>query len=247
MLDKEYIEELRLLCAEDKKAAKEQLIQFAQDNYGITLKRVKRSFDFLVEELTQSYNKLNDEPLPEQNEGLTVKDIIIADDEVNGDNMSDEKIEPEAVELVKQANEINGVIEKPVVPETDYKIEKFNDKKEDKITITSIEDDTIVEKEIKILDDIEELEEVFKEAIVPKFEFPANYSPTAILIGPAPGYINIPYWIFDFIQKEDWKQTIDQANNQTDQKVLLSLLYYIQKYGCVKIRESRNSGFHIIK
>lgn len=244
MLDQTYIEELRLLCAEDKKEAKEKLIEFASSNYGITLKRVKRSFEFLVTELQESYNKLNDEPMPEQ-EGLTINDIILADDDANGINLSDEKPKEEAVELIKQ---VSDFIEptKHELPETDYQINTINDKttyeKETISVVTLTEEKTEID-EVKV----EQLKEVI-ETEIKEFKLPENYSPRISLIGPSPGYASIPYWVYDFIVKnENWKNEISTFKVTTDQKILYGLLYYIQKNGCVKIRESRNSQFHILK
>ena len=63
------------------------------------------------------------------------------------------------------------------------------------------------------------------------------------LIGPTPGYMHIPYWVYDFIvANPDWKHKIADQR-KADLIVLNSILYHICRHGIVRVRESRNSRF----
>lgn len=89
-------------------------------------------------------------------------------------------------------------------------------------------------------------EAIQDQPVIESEELPPGFYPTLSLMGPAPGYTNIPYWIWDFIeQNKDWKSKIHTAR-EVDRRVLYSLLYYIKRQKTVQIRESRNSRFHIL-
>lgn len=73
-----------------------------------------------------------------------------------------------------------------------------------------------------------------------------DYRPKTELIGYGKdAYMNLPYWILDWIleQPRDWKINVCNYNGN-DKDFLIDMLYYIQVNGKVKIRESRNSEYH---
>lgn len=76
---------------------------------------------------------------------------------------------------------------------------------------------------------------------------PNHYVPKHDLIGRTivDAYINVPYWITDWIVgvRGDWKDKIsDYAGHDKD--YLTDMVYYIRLNGKVIVRESRNSAFH---
>lgn len=72
---------------------------------------------------------------------------------------------------------------------------------------------------------------------------PENFTPIFQLMGRAPGYYTLPWWIYQWItETEDWKSNIDKAHAFA-QSTLYSLVYYIERDGSVEVRETRNSKF----
>lgn len=234
MLDQNYINELKEL---PKKEAKAALIEYAKTDLNIELKKLKSGFDVLVVELKTKLEKLADVPMPEQDEsGLTIGELIDADDEIKGEYVADD-VNPKATALLKQ-EVIDTATElmKVKLPNVESVETDLNDDGVLEITATYKPEPTI--QHIQITQTI-----VDEKPLLPK-----DFSPSLVLIGPAPGYTNIPYWVYDFIVgNADWKTKIESCPHTNDHKMLYSLLYYIQKNGNVKIRESRNSGFHIIE
>lgn len=219
MLDQAYIDELK---TKDKKTAKTDLIEYAQSTYGIELKKVRSSFDVLVDELQNKLQKIADEPMPEDNAGLSISDLIEADDALEGKSDFPEEAKPEALAILKGEE------------------------------ITFAPESTVEHIEIGVVEPTVETKplEIAHEPVVEEiggYVLPISFAPTTVLIGPAPGYANVPYWVYDFIeQDENWKENIENFKHKNDVKILQSLLYYIKKYGSVKIRESRNSRFHVL-
>ncbi|QBX32867.1 hypothetical protein Asfd1_241 [Aeromonas phage Asfd_1] len=75
--------------------------------------------------------------------------------------------------------------------------------------------------------------------------FPEGYSPKYKLVGPeGRAFINIPYWVYDWMQGRDWRTEISEC--PFDKEILKSLAFYIERDGLVAIRESRNSKFIVI-
>ena len=76
-----------------------------------------------------------------------------------------------------------------------------------------------------------------------KSVLPENFTPIFQLMGRAPGYYTLPWWIYQWIvENEDWKSNIDKAHAFA-QSTLYSLVYYIERDGSVEVRETRNSKF----
>lgn len=209
MIDQAYIDEIKTLGV---KESKEKLAEYAAQ-FNIVVKKT-RSFDNMVADIRTELEKLASEPMPEQpSTGLTISDLIQADDEISGNSVFEDEAKPEAIaalrgNLVESSNEtVNG----PVEPE--------------------------------------KLAEIVAEK--PKathFELPENFSPTIILMGKAPGYYTLPWWIYEWIEKNpDWKSNPESCQHYHALPVLKSLIYYIKRDGNVKIRESRNSRFFILE
>lgn len=211
MLDMQYIEEIRVL---DKKEAKDKLDEYASQ-FGIKLKKTK-SFENMLADLETEFKALSDEPLPEDNVGISISDLI-----------DDEKEElPELVQLEDSPEAVITVIEVDNIPE-------------DAICIPEA---ATVEEITKIIED---------NAVViesEKFELPEGFSPHFELIGKAPGYCTLPWWIYEWISKNpDWKEKPTSFEHASAHQTLLSLIYYINRDGSVMVRETRNSSFVKIK
>lgn len=222
MIDKDYIEELRALS--DKKEAKAKLFEYAEQ-FGISVKKSK-SFDNIVIDIEEALNALADEPLPET-DGLSITDLITAADDVDGVNFTNEEVKEEAILLFDSPSEQVEVLE--VV---EQEIEFDHDKFEEAIT-------QVVESEK------EPEPEVNKEV---KFVLPENFSPTLIKLGKGPGYVTVPWWIYQWIaETPDWKSRPTSFEHASAHQTLFSLIYYINRDGSVLIRETRNSSFVTLK
>lgn len=209
--DKDYVEELKTL---ETKEAKYALAEYAEE-FGIKLRKNK-SFDNMVQDLKEALETLAAEPMPEENEGLSIAEII----DQEGQRIDQEPQESPQEAVVEEAKETIVEQEKIVqtVKESAPALEKPSEVESTSVPATTLE----------------------------KIELPKDFSPSVVLIGPTPGHANIPYWVHDFIvQNEDWKSKIDQANPR-DHAILKSLLYYINRSGSVQIRESRNSRFYVL-
>lgn len=222
MIDKDYIEELRALS--DKKEAKAKLFEYAEQ-FGISVKKSK-SFDNIVIDIEEALNALADEPLPET-DGLSITDLITAADDVDGVNFTNEEVKEEAILLFDSPTEQVEVLE-VVEQEKEFDHYKF----EEAIT-------QVVESEK------ESEPEVNKEV---KFVLPENFSPTLIKLGKGPGYVTVPWWIYQWIaETPDWKSRPTSFVHASAHQTLFSLIYYINRDGSVLIRETRNSSFVTLK
>lgn len=253
-MDYQYIEDLRAL--EDKKEAKDKLVAYAEQ-FGIKVKKT-RSFENLVLDIEAGLKELAAEPLPEDNEGLSISDLIDADDELEGKKdfiiNNDEGAKEEAKLL------FDGPIERPEV--IDIKAETYFEEPvinapfipsapigDATITITSegevIESPVEPVNEEKLNEAIQHIIESEKSSEV--FELPANYSPSLTKIGPGQGYCTLPWWIYEWISKNpDWKSKPKSFPHHYGTDTILSLIYYIKREGSVRIRETRNSSFVIL-
>ena len=222
MIDKVYIEELRALS--DKKEAKAKLFEYAEQ-FGISVKKTK-SFDNIVIDIEEALNALADEPLPET-DGLSITDLITAADDVDGVNFTNEEVKEEAILLFDSPTEQVEVLE-VVEQEKEFDHDKFEE------AITQVVES---EKEPEA--------EVNKEV---NFVLPENFSPTLIKLGKAPGYVTVPWWIYQWIaETPDWKSRPTSFVHASAHQTLFSLIYYINRDGSVLIRESRNSSFVTLK
>lgn len=239
-MDKQYIDDLRGL--ENKKEAKAKLIEYAE-GFNIQLKKSK-GFENLVLDIEAAFKKMAEEPMPEDNDGLSISDLIAADDELEGRNdfvISDEEAKLEAKLL----------FDSPEIPVSIHEIKE------------PVQDQSVIEeKAIHIEAPIGEFSEpnaklsenTFEEAVSKItadetiFELPENFSPHFILMGRNPGYVTLPWWIYEWIKDNpDWKSRPTSFPHPSAHQTLFSLIYYIKRNGSIMIRETRNSSFVTLK
>lgn len=239
MIDVAYIEELKAL---DKKEAKQKLYDYAQE-FNVQLKKT-RSFENMVADFKEELAKLANEPMPVQNEGLTITDLIQAADEVQDKTVFKGEAKEEAVLLIDSVetpelkayelvNDMNTDTETVHAPEADVKV-----------SLEVAQDDVIKAVEPKVEETIVEVE---KPKPAAPGGLPRNFSPTIVLLGKAPGYYTLPWWIYQWIEANpDWTDKIKSFPHPSAHNTLYSLLYYIQRDGSVTIRETRNSSFVVL-
>ena len=232
MIDKAYIEEIRQL---DRKESKGALANYAKETFNIDLQKNK-SFDNMVADLEKGLHTLASEPMPEDEGGMTIADLIQADDELNGQSPFEEAKEeavqllidsvdvaPEVVEVVGTGTVVydEPVINAPIIPEIEF-------------TEPAGFDKGLIAEEVKA-----ETPDII--------DLPANFNPTMILFGRAPGYCTLPWWIYQWItENPDWKARPYDFMHPSAHSTLLTLIYYIKKDGQVRIRETRNSRFFVL-
>lgn len=247
-MDYQYIEDLRAL--EDKKEAKEKLVEYAEQ-FGLKVKKT-RSFDNLVVDIEAGLKELANEPMPEDNEGLSISDLIDADDDLTGKNdfvdghegakeeaklLFDAPTETPAVYEVKPSLLIDGIsapIGEVVVAVMDAEGKQIIVQS----PVEPINEEALKEAIQKIAD---------SEASAELFELPDNYSPSLIKIGPGAGYCTLPWWVYEWIEKTpDWKSKPNSFPHHYGVDTIMSLIYYIKREGSVRIRETRNSRFIVL-
>ena len=246
MLDKDYIAEIGAL---EKKEAKEKLAEYAE-TFGIKLKKTK-AFDNMVADLEVELAKLANEPMPEQNDGLSIYDLIQADDEAKGTAIFKDEAKEEARLLIDSVTDapqvtvtdIDPHFGKPMDPAKGIILEApigdsvitVSDDKVHTIPVTAITQEQFneeMDKAVKIINTEDE------------FTLPDNFSPTLHLIGRNPGYATLPWWIYLWIlETPDWKSRPLSFEHPSAHQTLLSLIYYIKRDGSVQVRETRNSSF----
>lgn len=235
-MDHQYIEELRQL--DDKKEAKAKLIEYAEQ-FGLQLKKSK-GFDNLVLDIEAGLKELAAEPVDEVEGGLSISDLIDADDEISGAKAHIEgetEAKEEAVLLFDAPSEAPSVIEVPVqIPEKELRVEAPIGEVLEPQPVLS--ENTIEEAVAQITES--ENSELFK--------LPADFSPHLILMGKNPGYVTLPWWIYQWIKETpDWKSRPTSFPHPSAHQTLFSLLYYIYRNGSILVRETRNSSFVTLK
>lgn len=237
MLDKDYIAEIGAL---EKKEAKEKLAEYAE-TFGIKLKKTK-AFDNMVADLEVELAKLANEPMPEQNDGLSIYDLIQADDEAKGTAIFKDEAKEEARLLIDSVSNAPQV----TVTDIDPHFGKPMDPVKGVILEAPIGDSVITVADDKVhtipVTTITQEDKVVK--TVEEFTLPDNFSPTLHLIGRNPGYATLPWWIYQWIlETPDWKSCPLSFEHPSAHQTLLSLIYYIKRDGSVQVRETRNSSF----
>lgn len=235
-MDHQYIEELRQL--DDKKEAKAKLIEYAEQ-FGLQLKKSK-GFDNLVLDIEAGLKELAAEPVDEVEGGLSISDLIDADDEISGAKAHIEgetEAKEEAVLLFDAPSEAPSVIEVLVqIPEKELRVEAPIGEVLEPQPVLS--ENTIEEAVAQITES--ENSELFK--------LPADFSPHLILMGKNPGYVTLPWWIYQWIKETpDWKSRPTSFPHPSAHQTLFSLLYYIYRNGSILVRETRNSSFVTLK
>lgn len=221
MIDKNYIEEIRVL---EKKEAKEKLAEYAA-SLGVDVKKTK-TFDNMLADLEAGLKAFADMPMPDDNEGLSITDLIDADDELSGAKFDGDESAKEEAKLL------------------------FDAPTEAKVEVVEIEEPVVLVEE-----DVPFIEEKFEAAVAkviesekPVFALPKNFSPNLMLIGKNPGFCTVPWWIYQWISETpDWKERPTAFPHPTAHQTLFSLIYYINRNGSVLVRETRNSSFVTLK
>lgn len=221
MIDKNYIEEIRVL---EKKEAKEKLAEYAA-SLGVDVKKTK-TFDNMLADLEAGLKAFADMPMPDDNEGLSITDLIDADDELSGAKFEGDESAKEEAKLL------------------------FDAPAEAKVEVVEIEEPVVAVEE-----DVPFVEEKFEAAVAkviesekPVFALPKNFSPNLMLIGKNPGFCTVPWWIYQWIaETPDWKERPTAFPHPTAYQTLFSLIYYINRNGSVLVRETRNSSFVTLK
>lgn len=235
-MDHQYIEELRQL--DDKKEAKAKLIEYAEQ-FGLQLKKSK-GFDNLVIDIEAGLKELAAEPIEQVEGGLSISDLIDADDEISGAKAHIEgetEAKEEAVLLFDTPFETPSVIEVPVqIPEKELRVEA---------PIGEVLEPQPVLSENTIEEAVDQIVESEKSE---PFKLPADFSPHLILMGKNPGYVTLPWWIYQWIKETpDWKSRPTSFPHPSAHQTLFSLLYYIYRDGSILVRETRNSSFVTLK
>lgn len=236
IMDHQYIEELRQL--DDKKEAKAKLIEYAEQ-FGLQLKKSK-GFDNLVIDIEAGLKELAAEPIEQVEGGLSISDLIDADDEISGAKAHIEgetEAKEEAVLLFDAPFETPSVIEVPVqIPEKELRVEA---------PIGEVLEPQPVLSENTIEEAVDQIVESEKSE---PFKLPADFSPHLILMGKNPGYVTLPWWIYQWIKETpDWKSRPTSFPHPSAHQTLFSLLYYIYRDGSILVRETRNSSFVTLK
>lgn len=250
IMDHQYIEELRQL--DDKKEAKAKLIEYAEQ-FGLQLKKSK-GFDNLVLDIEAGLKELAAEPVDEVEGGLSISDLIDADDEING---AKAHIEGETEAKEEAVLLFDAPSEQPVV--RDVKAETTIDTPfipsapigDAVITVT--DEGQVIKSPVQPVDEVK-LKEAIGQIIESEksktdlFKLPADFSPHLILMGKNPGYVTLPWWIYQWIKETpDWKSRPTSFPHPSAHQTLFSLLYYIYRDGSILVRETRNSSFVTLK
>ncbi|QHJ75758.1 inhibitor of prohead protease [Acinetobacter phage vB_AbaM_PhT2] len=240
MLDHEYIKELQEISLEDKRLAKEKLAEYAE-TFGIKIKKTK-SFDSIVNDIKAGLTELAGEPLPDQNEGLTISDLITAADSNDGKVVFEE--------VKEQAQKL--LVDSPVVE--DFKILDIRtetDELGEKLVADVVIKPTHPVQEIKFNAEIPVHQDLDNSVVEEPalYTLPENYSPGMHMLGNGPNtYVTLPWWIYEWItQHPEWKQKPNSFPHAYGIDTLYSLIYYIKRDGYVRIRETRNSSFVILE
>lgn len=235
MLDKQYIEEIKLL---DKKEAKTKLDEYASQ-FGIKLKKTK-SFENMVEDLEVEMAKLAAEPMPEVDGGLSITDLIEASDELEGKSVFKGEASESAMSLI--GDTITVAAGDIVVEVPKLFVESIGAPIGDKVVVVT--KDEVIELPVEPVDEVQFKAAVEKIIEAEGFKLPDNFSPNLSIIGKNPGYVTLPWWIYQWISETpDWKERPTSFQHPSAHQTLFSLIYYIKRDGSVMIRETRNSSF----
>lgn len=230
MLDNAYIDEMREL---DNKDAKTMLADYGK-TFGVDLKKTK-SFDNMLADLQAAIEKIADEPMPEDNDGLSVSDLIDGKDD--DEEYPEEQLLIDEIRSAVQTGDIR-IGDEPL----DVKVSEETQKAaEEKGLVIVSSDESISGNTIE-----DAVKEIVKEES--KFKLPESYGPRVSLMGRAPGYMNLPWWIYQWIlENEDWKDRPTDFPHPTAHDTLFALIYYINRDGSVIVRETKNSRFVTLK
>lgn len=239
-IDYDYVNGLRDL---ERREAKDLLAEYAKEYFNLELKRSK-SFDTLVKEIDEYVASHSEEDIP-YGEGFSTADLIDAVDHLEGKDQFDEA-DARVVAQVKGIIEGEPeaiVLSSPIAP-IDEPTMTLVDVDSDKGTIVTTEVpakfDTLLEAAKAIQAD---------EAGSDLYAYDLKgFVPHIYMMGRHPGYCHLPFWIYDWIKSNpDWKANPEKCQHWEAHQTLKSLLYYIRRDGQVRVRETRNSRFDVLK
>lgn len=238
-IDQEYIDSI--VEEQDngnitKQEAKIMLADYAKESFNFDVKRTK-TFDNMVKDIKEYVENYVEEPTVDDGNGLSISDLIEAADQKDGKSVFNEA-KPEALDL------IDNLVHKGPVPEA---VELPYKGEEVKIVPLTTQV-TPVESAQKVSETIKEEEKTQPDVVQGSYELPKDFSPTIMLIGRAPGFYTLSWWIYKWIlENEDWKERPETCPEYSAINILKSLIYFINRDGQVRIRETRNSSFVVLK
>lgn len=245
MIDVAYIEELKALDLKEGKAA---LVEYGE-GFGIKVKK-NQSFEKMVAEIEAHLKELANEPMPEDNSGLSINDIM----DQHGQSeqiptgevilLQDSPVEENitSVDIIETMKSRGPDIE-PVLH--DYKILNVVESTETAQIELAVE---VVAPAVVPQIPAVEAEPLALPVASDEFELPVNYSPSLVMLGVGQStFVTLPWWIYEWItQNPTWKTNPKAFPHYYGIDTLLSLIYYIKRDGQVRIRETRNSSFQIL-
>ncbi|WDS61731.1 hypothetical protein [Cronobacter phage vB_Cdu_VP8] len=239
-IDYDYVNGLREL---ERKEAKDLLAEYAKEYFNLELKRSK-SFDTLVKEIDEFVASHSDEDIP-YGEGFSTADLIDAVDHLEGKDQfdeADERVVAQVKGIIEEKAPAEIVLSSPISPIGD--VHTTVDVQESGLQVASTEIpakfDTLIEAAKAIKAD-EEGSDLYVYDL-------KGFVPHLYMFGRHPGYAHLPFWIYDWIKANpDWKANPEKCPHWEAHQTLKSLLYYIRRDGQVRIRESRNSRFDVLK
>lgn len=234
MLDHDYISELREL--EDKKEAKAKLIDYAKESFNLDVKKSK-GFDSIIADIEQHIKDYEAEAgLVENEEGsFSPSDFV---DEANKEQMQGEEV---TLGILQDAADVFiETTPKTVELAIGSPVEPVGELPEGVVSY--------VGKDHEDPAKLEKLAEAVKEAEKPGEMYDiGDFVPTVMIIGKGTGYAHCPWWIYEWIRDNpDWKQNPKKFMHPTAHPTLFSFIYYIKRDGFIRVRETKNSSFHIL-
>lgn len=230
-VDQMFIEELKVEAQADLKGAKAKLADYAKSSFNVKLIKTK-TIDNMVIDLEEAVKNIvvDDTPIGPE-DGLSPAELISAMEQIDGTNPFQE----EANAAVDKVQELLKTGEAEIIA-------PLHTAEDAQIAPTAglvVTNTPLVDKPI---------EEAVKEIRSSEMIDLGKFTPTILMLGRAPGYTNLPYWIYQWIlENPDWKSRPDDCPQYSARAVLKSLIFYIQKDGSVRIRETRNSRFHVLE
>ena len=220
---------------------KKKLADYAQKNYGVKLARNK-SFENMMNDLEEAVNATFEsarQAVGDAKEEIDLDERVDLSEGIELDpDLMDEDEDEEVKSLAPIAIE---EIQSDPIPIADLEPEVKAE-----IVEAIKTGKAVIEAPLVPVATVESIKDAdVKQTDSVTLSFPSEYTPKYKLVGPeGRSFINIPYWIHDWMQGRPWKSEISEC--PYDKELLKSLAFYIERDGSVAIRESRNSKFIVI-
>ena len=243
MIDMDKIEEFKALPA---KQAKVELQKYALEALSLKVTKSKTSVAKMVEAILDEADKQANgvEVLVSTKPPEVDVNVQSTTEIIEIDTPFDEEKLDEALKVIRdetpddapvgtsQAKEIAALMDADFVAEMNAIAEPINS---EQLTIKTPADVVIKpvtqSKSAKIIVDVD------------------KFRPVVQLTGaPNVAYMNLSYWLYQWIENTpDWINRIVEYPNVGDRKMLKTVAYYVLLKGSVRIRESRNSAYFIVR